>query len=206
LRSPFFPLGQDISINSRLIIRPAIASGAVVALKFNAVVIHRNNLVFAGAVFIRICVSFLMISRIPDSVDQAQEKIREHVEAIEKGEKITTPVQVGQILARAEDGKEGHGMLKMIAALYRGVANLQQETRETRLIVQELAGTQARSFLGSFTPRNAALVNALGAERGKLSLSDRMTLKDLMTLEQGRAKSHSEPETPPEDPLTEKEA
>jgi hypothetical protein len=65
----------------------------------------------------------------PDSIDSAQKKIREQADAIKKGEKFMTPVQVGQILARPpaeEDAKEA-----LLKAMYVAIANLQQEVRAT---------------------------------------------------------------------------
>jgi hypothetical protein len=69
----------------------------------------------------------------PDSIDRAQEKIRDQASEIEKGDKSITPVQVAQILAQPAAGGDKDGLdLQMLQAIYNAIASLQQELRETK--------------------------------------------------------------------------
>jgi hypothetical protein len=103
----------------------------------------------------------------PDSIDKAQEEIREQADGIEKGGKPITPVQVGQILSQPAPagGKDNVGL--MLQAVYSAIGNLQQEMRETKESVQgienHLTAPRSLGTLGN-------LGQLLGTDRPNLTV------------------------------------
>jgi hypothetical protein len=61
----------------------------------------------------------------PDVLDAAREELLRQVEAMEKGEKVVTLVQVAKVFAEASEGKANETQA-MLAAIYGAVGNLQQ--------------------------------------------------------------------------------
>src|SRR2546425_2296145 len=77
----------------------------------------------------------------PDSIEEAGSKLREFVQAIERGEAVVTPVQFGQILASLEALKGNAGRDEQIFAAVKtmsiGLSNLQTALGEILLYTRE---------------------------------------------------------------------
>ncbi len=113
----------------------------------------------------------------PDSIDKAQEEIRKQADAIAKGEKPITPVQVAQILAQPSDGKDD--TVRLLQALYSAVSGLQEEVRETKEGVQilenELLLSSGYSYIPSYNALRRANLTTTGQRLfGRLRLSERI--------------------------------
>jgi hypothetical protein len=84
----------------------------------------------------------------PDSIDRAQEGIRGQADAIEKGEKCYSPIQVAQVLAESGPGDDTKMMFQTI---YSAVAGLQQDLRGIKEVVQTLPSSFALGTVNDFT-------------------------------------------------------
>jgi len=153
----------------------------------------------------------------PDSIDAAQKQLLAHVEALEKGEKIVTPIQLAHILAEpALDGK-GNETLDVLNALYGAVSNLQQEMRSTKEFVQEMYFESPARTIGMFGMNTAGvsgmkLSSLSGAPFsttpvrtvGFGSLADRVAAKQAVKSAKGEPPAESTPTKPEDLPPKEK--
>jgi hypothetical protein len=89
----------------------------------------------------------------PDSIEAAQRELLAHVDALEKGEKIITPIQLAHILAEPAQGGKGNETVDVLNALYGAVSNLQQEMRSTKEFVQEMYFESPARTMGIFGTR-----------------------------------------------------
>lgn len=67
----------------------------------------------------------------PDSLDEARKALHEHVEAIERGESIITPVQIAEILQSLKVGESQEAQIRtLFESLNTGMSNLQEGIAE----------------------------------------------------------------------------
>jgi hypothetical protein len=98
----------------------------------------------------------------PDSIESAQSELLLHVEALEKGEKVVTPIQVAHILAEPVPTENGSEVADVLNALYGAVGNLQQEIRSTREFAQALyeeSPARSNALFGVATFRGPSTLN-----------------------------------------------
>lgn len=83
----------------------------------------------------------------PDSLDDARGKLLGQVEAMEKGEKVETLVQVAEVFAEAA-GQKGNETQAMLAVIYGALGDLQEHVSKVAVqVVDSLRGLSV-SFLG----------------------------------------------------------
>ena len=93
----------------------------------------------------------------PDSIEEACEQLSRNVEAIEKGEKITTPVQIAGILQSLKAGEDRDAQIQaLFESLNTGMSNLQEGIGE---VVNDLRQRKLREswapVMGSSEPMTA---------------------------------------------------
>jgi hypothetical protein len=92
----------------------------------------------------------------PDSIDEAQGRLRKQVDAIESGEKVMTPVQFAQILRSLESGESrDQQIFEVLQGFTTGMSSLKSEVRDMLLwmanyLVNELSPTQGASLYSPF--------------------------------------------------------
>lgn len=80
----------------------------------------------------------------PDSLEEAQKKLREYTKAIEQGEPVITPVQFAQILRSFEAGETRDAqLLGLLQSLNIGISNLQEGIAE---VVQDVRQRKSREI------------------------------------------------------------
>jgi hypothetical protein len=99
---------------------------------------------------------------LPESVEAAQKMLQEHVESIEKGEKVTTPIQFAKMLAAIPASSKEEQFLTAIRTLHTAVAEVQGEMRQmAQLLVTRIAEIP-RSLNYPMALNNALGVQTLG--------------------------------------------
>ncbi len=83
----------------------------------------------------------------PDSIEDAQRRLGEQVEAIEAGEQVTTPVQFAQIMHSLESGDtRDQQLLELLRGLAQGIESVQVQVSNIGIVLSGLPLVRPQGF------------------------------------------------------------
>jgi hypothetical protein len=104
----------------------------------------------------------------PDSIDEAQRRLKEQVKAIEAGAEVTTPVQFAQILHTLESGSSADKqLLEVLRGLAQGIESVQAQVSHVETVLgrapfgDSMYGLQPSYIYATPTPQAARFLTGI---------------------------------------------
>jgi hypothetical protein len=123
----------------------------------------------------------------PESIEEAERELRDHVSAIEAGAALLTPIQFTQFVLAAQSGRGGFGDTGVILnAVGAAMSNISEELKSIKELVARTSkpsGFTGSSWLADPVPLSSlasSLANSVDAKSNREDIDQRRRLDELM--------------------------